>query len=96
MSFVKLRNLLTKAFERIDSKHVLQNKLETGLLKEVLEKFITSRDDFEVRQRTLVIYSSSAALKHKIFLSKKKILETLQKETPGVSIKEIIFKGPRR
>ncbi|MBI2052891.1 MAG: hypothetical protein HYT34_01450 [Candidatus Ryanbacteria bacterium] len=94
MSFVRIREFLPTAFSRIDARGVLRDKREADEIERIAKRFLP-HTDFTYRRGIIIVFSSSAALKQKIFLSKKSIMEKIHKELPRVPLKDIIFKGPR-
>lgn len=94
MSFLKLKELLIGAFQRIDHTSHLKEKREEDTVIGVLKKHIPSVDA-EVKHGAIVVYSHSPILSQKIRIRENMILADIRRTNPEIVIKRILFKGPR-
>ncbi len=99
MSFNRILILLPDAFARIDQSHELTRKRLGETVAGALQAILTGYDgqyNVECRDKTLIIYTSSAILKHYIHQHQDRILKTLLESIPQGDVEKVMFKGPQR
>ncbi|HEY4477258.1 MAG TPA: hypothetical protein VJB56_01375 [Candidatus Paceibacterota bacterium] len=94
MSFLKLKELLVGAFQRIDHTSHLKEKKEEDIVLGILKKHIPTIDA-EVKHGAIIVYSHSPILSQKIRIRENIILADIQRTNPEIIIQRILFKGPR-
>jgi len=94
MSFLKLKELLAGAFQRIDHTNQLKEKKEEDTIISILKKYIPTIDA-EVKYGAIIVYSHSPILSQKIRIRENIILADIRRTNPEIVIKHILFKGPR-
>ena len=95
MTFILLKNFLSRAFSRIDGADKNHGMREQGEVVAAARHYLFAAD-IDYRNGTLIIYSASAAEKQKTFLSKKNILQKINTHLGRSLVRDIMFRGPRR
>jgi len=99
MSFVPISSFLTRAFSRIDKSCALEETQETARIRAYFDSVLRDGAGGEytlsLRRGVLTIASASPHLKHKFVTSQTTLLEALKKQKPAITVKNIVFTGPR-
>lgn len=95
MTLVSIQSFLPKAFERIDRKNILKGYQDAENIQKTLSSIFKTKLIYKVtvKNKTLIISSTSSVLKHLLYTHRERILQELQIKAPEIEIKEISFKG---